>query len=71
MGIRSFIGCPYNRNTNNEVDIMLKRIIARMVRRMGLVNLLIMIGDHAVKASKSKKDDEIWEEVKTLLDTLA
>ncbi len=50
---------------------MLKRIIARMVRRMGLVNLLIMIGDHAVKASKSKKDDEIWEEVKTLLDTLA
>ena len=50
---------------------MLKKIIARMVRRMGLVNLLIMIGDHDVKASKSKKVDEIWEEVKTLLDTLA
>ena len=50
---------------------MLKRIIARMVKRMGLVNLLIMIGDHAVKARKSKKDDEIWEEVKTLLDALA
>ena len=48
---------------------MLKRIIGRLVRKMGMVNLIIMIGDHAVKASKSKKDDEIWEEVKTLLDT--
>tara|TARA_R110002167_G_scaffold29199_1_gene97582 strand:+ start:754 stop:906 length:153 start_codon:yes stop_codon:yes gene_type:complete len=48
---------------------MLKKIIARMVRKMGMVNLLIMIGDTAVKASKSKKDDKIWEEVKVLLDT--
>jgi len=30
-----------------------------------------MIGDHAVKASKSKKDDKIWAEVKELLETLA
>tara|TARA_R110002020_G_C16062650_1_gene755584 strand:- start:281 stop:433 length:153 start_codon:yes stop_codon:yes gene_type:complete len=50
---------------------MLKKIIARMVRKMGMVNLLIMIGDTAVKASKSKKDDKIWEEVKLLLETLA
>ena len=48
---------------------MLKRIIGRLVRKMGMVNLIIMIGDHAVKASKSKKDDKIWEEVKVLLDT--
>ena len=50
---------------------MLKKIIARMVRKMGMVNLLIMIGDTAVKASKSKKEDKIWEEVKLLLETLA
>jgi len=50
---------------------MLKRIIQRMVRKMGMVNLIIMIGDHAVKASKSKKDDEIWAEVKELLNNLA
>jgi len=50
---------------------MLKRMIQRLVRKMGMVNLIIMIGDHAVKASKSKKDDEIWAEVKELLETLA
>ena len=49
---------------------MLKRLIARMVGKMGMVQLLIMVGDYAVKASKSKKDDEIWEEVKSLLETL-
>jgi len=50
---------------------MLKRIIQRMVKKMGMVNLIIMIGDYAVKASKSKKDDKIWAEVKELLETLA
>tara|TARA_R110002167_G_scaffold253800_3_gene460108 strand:+ start:617 stop:769 length:153 start_codon:yes stop_codon:yes gene_type:complete len=50
---------------------MLKRIIGRLVKKMGMVNLIIMIGDHAVKASKTKKDDEVWAEVKGLLETLA
>jgi len=48
---------------------MLKRIIARLLRKHGMVGLLIMIGDTAVKASKSKKDDEVWEEVKLLLES--
>jgi hypothetical protein len=48
---------------------MLKRIIGRLVRKMGMVNLIIMIGDHAVKSSKSKKDDKVWAEVKELLNT--
>jgi hypothetical protein len=48
---------------------MLKRIIGRLVRKMGMVNLIIMIGDHAVKATKSKKDDKVWAEVKELLNT--
>jgi cobalamin biosynthesis Co2+ chelatase CbiK len=46
---------------------MLKRIVSRLVRKHGMVGLLLMIGDHAVRATKSKKDDEIWEEVKSLL----
>tara|TARA_R100001463_G_scaffold81001_6_gene135482 strand:+ start:5314 stop:5466 length:153 start_codon:yes stop_codon:yes gene_type:complete len=50
---------------------MLKRLIGRLVGKMGMVQLLIMVGDHAVKASKTKKDDEVWEEVKALLETLA
>ena len=44
-------------------------MIQRMVRKHGMVGLLLMIGDYAVKATKSKKDDVIWEEVKTLLET--
>ena len=47
---------------------MLKRIISRLVKKHGMVGLLMMIGDHAVKATKSKKADEVWEEVKTLLE---
>ena len=49
---------------------MLKRIIGRLVKKHGMVGLLIIIGDHAVKASKSKKDDEVWAEVKVLLESL-
>tara|TARA_R100001530_G_C4321425_1_gene155954 strand:- start:6895 stop:7044 length:150 start_codon:yes stop_codon:yes gene_type:complete len=48
---------------------MLKRMIQRMVRKHGMVGLLMLIGDHAVKATKSKEDDKVWEEVKTLLET--
>tara|TARA_R110000751_G_scaffold193788_1_gene299265 strand:+ start:156 stop:305 length:150 start_codon:yes stop_codon:yes gene_type:complete len=48
---------------------MLKRVIGRLVKKHGMVGLLMLIGDYAVKATKSKKDDEVWEEVKTLLDT--
>ena len=29
----------------------------------------MMIGDYAVGATKSKKDDKVWEEVKMLLET--
>ena len=49
---------------------MLKRIIGRLVRKHGMVGLLLMIGDYAVKFTKSKKDDEIWEEVKALLESM-
>jgi len=44
-------------------------MIQRMVRKHGMVGLLMLIGDHAVKATKSKEDDKVWEEVKTLLET--
>ncbi len=44
-------------------------MIQRLVRRHGMVGLLIVVGDYAVKATKSKKDDQIWEEVKALLES--
>ena len=39
-----------------------------MVKKLGMVGLLMMIGDYAVGATKSKKDDEVWEEVRMLLE---
>ena len=48
---------------------MLKKIIGRLVRKHGMVGLLIMIGDIAVKNTKTKKDDEVWAKVKELLET--
>jgi|TARA_R110000787_G_C13301980_1_gene434575 hypothetical protein len=40
---------------------MLKRVIGRLVKKHGMKKLLIMIGDWAVGASKSKKDDKAWK----------
>lgn len=48
---------------------MLKRVIGRLVKKHGMVGLLMMIGDYAVKATKSKEDDQVWEEVKVLLES--
>jgi hypothetical protein len=42
---------------------MVKRVIGRLVRKHGMKKLLIMVGDWAVGASKSEKDDEAWEVV--------
>lgn len=46
---------------------MLKLLIGKLVKKHGLKKLLLLIGDFAVKATKSKKDDEIWNKVKKLL----
>jgi|TARA_R110000823_G_scaffold284443_2_gene402533 hypothetical protein len=42
---------------------MVKRVIGRLVRKHGMKKLLIMVGDWAVGASKSEKDDEAWETI--------
>jgi hypothetical protein len=40
---------------------MVKRVIGRLVKKHGMKKLLIMVGDWAVGASKSKSDDEAWK----------
>ena len=50
---------------------MLKRVIGRLVKKHGMVGLLMLIGDYAVKATKSKKDDKVWSEVKVMLETFS
>ena len=49
---------------------MLKLLIGKLVKKHGLKNLLVKIGDLAVKITKSKKDDEVWAKVKKLLNEL-
>ena len=49
---------------------MLKIIIGKFVAKHGLIPLLIKVGDIAVKATKSKKDDKNWAKVKEVLSNL-
>ena len=49
---------------------MLKIIIGKFVAKHGLIPLLIKVGDLAVKATKSKKDDKNWAKVKEVLSNL-
>jgi len=50
---------------------MLKRMIQRLVKKHGMKGLLILVGDYAVGATKSKKDEVSWEEVKMLLEGMS
>ena len=44
--------------------------VNKLVKKHGLKNLLIKIGDLAVGITKSKKDDEAWAKVKKVLSEL-
>ena len=47
---------------------MFGRIIRATVRKIGAKNLLFLVLEQAVKATKSKKDDKMLEEVKLFLE---
>ena len=49
---------------------MLKIVIGKLVKKHGLKNLLIKIGDLAVSITKSKKDDVAWAKAKKFLEDL-
>ena len=46
---------------------MIKILIKKFIKKHGMKNLLLKVGDMAVKMTKSKKDDKIWSEVKKVL----
>ena len=49
---------------------MLKALLAKAINKHGVTAILIKVGDLAVKATKSKKDDKVWADVKKVLDKL-
>ena len=51
-----------------KVNNMFKILIAKFVAKYGLVPLLLKVGNLAVKATKTKKDDKVWAKVKKLLE---
>tara|TARA_R100000664_G_C2759984_1_gene150591 strand:- start:13967 stop:14116 length:150 start_codon:yes stop_codon:yes gene_type:complete len=46
---------------------MVSMFVGKLLRKHGLKKLLLLVGDYAVKATKTKKDDKIWKEVKKVL----
>ncbi len=49
---------------------MLKVLVGKFVAKHGIVPLLLKVGNWAVKATKTKKDDEVWAKVKKVLEEL-
>ena len=47
---------------------MFKLLIGKFAAKHGLVPLLLKVGNLAVKATKTKKDDKVWARVKKLLE---
>ena len=46
---------------------MLNLILGRLIKKHGLLGVLLVIGDLAVKITKSKKDDKAWDKVKKVI----
>ena len=43
------------------------RILMKTIEKIGFHKVLFMVGDAAVKATKTKEDDILWEKIKKLL----
>tara|TARA_Y100000034_G_C6605209_1_gene263406 strand:+ start:37 stop:186 length:150 start_codon:yes stop_codon:yes gene_type:complete len=49
---------------------MFKALLAKAVKKHGLKGILVKVGDVAVKVTKTKKDDEAWEKIKEVINSL-
>ena len=46
---------------------MFKILIAKAVAKHGIIPILLRVGDIAVKATKTKKDDKAWAKIKKVI----
>ena len=46
---------------------MLKLAIRKFVKKHGFIQILLKVGDIAVKVTKSKEDDKVWAKVKKVI----
>ena len=63
-------GLQLKRASIKQWGKMLKLLVNKFVAKHGIVPLLLKVGGWAVKATKSKDDDKVWEKVKKVLEGL-
>jgi hypothetical protein len=49
---------------------MFKVLLAKAVKKHGLIGILLKVGDVAVKVTKTKEDDKAWEKIKAVIKKL-
>ena len=49
---------------------MINLILGRLIKKHGLLGVLVVIGDLAVKLTKTKKDDKAWAKVRKVIKSL-
>ena len=49
---------------------MIKLILGGLIRKHGLIGVLLVVGDLAVKLTKTKKDDKAWAKIKKVIKSL-
>tara|TARA_R110002110_G_scaffold404084_1_gene622207 strand:- start:5 stop:154 length:150 start_codon:yes stop_codon:yes gene_type:complete len=49
---------------------MLSLILGRLIKKHGVLGVLVVIGDLAVKITKTKKDDKAWAKIRKVIKSL-
>ena len=49
---------------------MFKVLLKQYIKKHGLKNILLKVGDIAVKVTKTKKDDKAWAKITKVVETL-
>lgn len=49
---------------------MVNLIISRLIKKHGLLAVLVIVGDMAVKLTKTKKDDKAWAKIRKVIKSL-
>ena len=49
---------------------MIQFILKGLIRKHGLIGVLLVLGDLAVKVTKTKKDDKAWAKIKKVIKSI-
>tara|TARA_R100001530_G_scaffold88048_1_gene61293 strand:- start:717 stop:866 length:150 start_codon:yes stop_codon:yes gene_type:complete len=49
---------------------MIHLLLGRLIKKHGLLSVLVIVGDLAVKMTKTKKDDKAWAKIRKVIKSL-